>query len=236
MKKICMIYAYYMNPGMLEFQYDTWSSYSDDTKDKIEIILFDDCSPIMMAFGVPRPDNLPNFSLYRMIENVAWGSDACRNRAASITDAEFLFLCDIDHVLPEETLRMLLDECDTFKKNDIITFPRLFVKNMEVIHPGANIFLMRKDTFWAVGGYDEYLLGFYGTDIPFRKRLYENNTKILYRGKVVVYCKDIMPNCDTTTFSRSKDGINKINEKIKEKELLGINDIVTLSKPFEKLI
>ena len=236
MKKICLIYAYYMNPAMLEFQYDTWANYSEEIKSQIEIILFDDCSPISPAFNVPRPDNLPSFSLYRMLENVNWGADACRNRAALIADTEFLFLCDIDHVLPEETLRMLLDECDAFEKNEIITFPRLWVTTMEMIHPGANIYFMRKDTFWSVGGYDEHLLGFYGTDVQFRIRLYENNTKVIYGSKLVVYSKETIPNCDTSTFSRSKEDLIKINEKIKEKELLGINDIIILSKPFEKLI
>lgn len=225
-----------MNPAMLEFQYKNWANYSDEIKPLIEIIVFDDCSPTFPAIEVPLPENLPNFSLYRMLEDVPWGSDACRNRASSITTSEFILLCDIDHVMPEDTLRMLLDDCDGYSDNEIITFPRIRGSNSESIHPGANIYMMRRKTFWEVGGYDEYLLGLYCTDVPFRERLYRNNTKVESKLPLVVYSKDTIPNCDTSTYKRSRDDLRKINERIKEKEARGIKEIVTLSKPFEKLI
>ena len=39
------------------------------------------------------------------------------------------------------------------------------------IHPHSASFLMAKDLFWSIGGYDEALSGHYGTDGEYRRRL-----------------------------------------------------------------
>lgn len=219
---------------MLEHQYSIWSGYSKEIKDRIEIILFDDCSPKDPAFEIPRPEDLPKISIYRMIEDIPWGADACKNRAADITSSEYLLMMDIDHVVPEDVLELLLKECDSYPRGTVVKFKRL--ENGREIVPGPNIYFIKKDLFWKIGGYDEYLLGLYCTDIPYLKRLREHTEEVILKIPIIVYGNDVIENADTTTYTRSKNDKILVEKRLKEKKELGINNIVTLSKPYEKLL
>jgi hypothetical protein len=46
---------------------------------------------------------------------------------------------------------------------------RQLAANSEPYHPHPNSFVMHRDDFWAMGGYDEDFVGFYGSDGNFRK-------------------------------------------------------------------
>jgi hypothetical protein len=74
----------------------------------------------------------------------------------------------MDHVVPEQTLRAVL-----FGQHDpkvVYAFSRR-EHTGEVIAPHSASFLMTREMFWTIGGYDETLSGVYGTDGLYRKRV-----------------------------------------------------------------
>lgn len=200
--------AYYRNPGMLAEQFRVWAGYPDDLKNQIEIVVGDDGSPEPAA-AVPRPDGLPSLRIFRLkdVENPEtppWRQDAIRNRAAFMARGPWLFLTDMDHVLPANSLRALLPLC----KSDLVyTFQRLDAPDMKPkldksgnLHPHPNTFAMTKARYWKVGGYDEEFCGIYGTDGPFKRRLIESGPIVhLPDVPIVRYSRDVIPDASTRT-------------------------------------
>lgn len=192
---VCM--PYYRNPGMLAAQYHVWANYPDDLKAQIEIVIVDDGSP-EPAIDVPRPDGLPALRIFRVLEDKPWNQHGARNIAAHEAEGPWLFLTDMDHVLPGSSLRELLSR--SANAEGVFTFHRLDAPNLTPkrndrgeLHPHVNTFALPKSLYWTVGGYDEALCGFYGTDGYFRKRLFADRSAVhLMDAPVVRYPREVI--------------------------------------------
>jgi glycosyltransferase involved in cell wall biosynthesis len=169
---------FYKNPRMLAEQYRIWTGYPDELKAQIEIVLVDDGSPAgQTALAVSRPAALPPLRIYRVLVDLPWHQHGARNLAAREAVGPWLFLTDMDHVLPTASLAALLhvlsdatpDKVFTFFRRDAVTLKPTRNERGE-LKPHVNTFAMTKGHFWTVGGYDEACVG-YGTDSYFRARL-----------------------------------------------------------------
>lgn len=191
---------YYKNPLMLAEQFHVWSSYPDDLKPHIEILLVDDGSPANVAAStVARPDGLPAFRLYRVLVDIPWHQHGARNLAAKEATGDWLLLTDMDHVLPGDSLRDLLAVLPSAGKTDVFTFNRLDAPKLTptrdqhgALKPHVNTLCMKRDWFWKVGGYDEDCVG-YGTDGYFRNRLNPlSNRRHLAGISVIRYPREVI--------------------------------------------
>ena len=168
--ELSIVFAYYENPQMLKLQWDEMCRYPEDVKARIEIVLVDDASPSNPAAGVDRPEGLPEVSIFRIRQDIPWNQDAARNIGAHEAKAPALLLTDIDHVVPAETLRALLD-------SDVVdgvfyTLGRVKYFGGHQSEPHPNSYLLTKQTYWEIGGHDEDFAGIYGKDFLFRKRAF----------------------------------------------------------------
>lgn len=200
--------AFYRNQGMLAEQYRVWSEYPNDLKAQVQAIVIDDGSP-EPAIDVPRPAGLPALTIGRLADvddpfTPPWRQDAARNRAAHEAEGEWLFLSDMDHVLPEESLRTLLDLCTTGPDVVYTSFLRLDAPDLTpkmkngARHPHPNTYVMSKAQYWHLGGYDERLCGIYGTDGPFRRKVVDQSTVVeLANVPIVRYSRDVIPDAST---------------------------------------
>ena len=166
--EITIVFAYYDNPSMLEFQWQQIARYSKTLRDRIEVIVVDDASPIAPAASVVRPKSLPEHRIYRIAKDIPWNQDAARNIGAHEAISPWLLLTDIDHVVPAETLKGLLnlDKDPTV----LYTLGRTKFFSDDVREPHPNSYVMTRDMYWAIGGHDEDYAGIYGKDYLFRKR------------------------------------------------------------------
>ena len=166
--EISIVFAYYDNPSMLEFQWKQIAQYSSAVRARVEVIVVDDASPITPAVSVGRPQSLPGHRVYRIAKDIPWNQDAARNIGAHEASARWLLLTDIDHVVPEETLQGLLE----MEKDSTVFYTlgrsKLFTDDIHEPHP--NSYVMTRDMYWAIGGHDEDYAGIYGKDYLFRKR------------------------------------------------------------------
>ncbi len=204
--RLTYVYNYYENPLMLAEQYRVWSSYSENLKKRISIILVDDASPCYPAIDVSRPA-LPPISIYRVKVDIPWHQDGARNLGAHEAHDGMLFLCDIDHVLPENSLRNFLHNLEKYNHQMIFfTFPRLDAPDLKPNEkgPGANILALTKKNYWTkMRGYDEDMCGQYGSDGAPRRRLrkYALN-KLLYDCPIIRYERNIIADASTTKWER----------------------------------
>lgn len=222
--------AFYRNQGMLTEQLRVWAGYPDDVKARVEVIIIDDGSP-EAAIDVSRPAGLPTVTIGRLADvadpfTPPWRQDAARNRAAHEAVGTWLFLSDMDHVLPADSLRALLARCDA-GQDVVYSFQRLDAPDLTPkrdargnIHPHPNTYAMRKTRYWSVGGFDEEFCGIYGTDGYWRRQLLDRSTLVhLETVPVVRYSREVIPDASTRVDRNQFRDDGRVRRRLVEKQL-----------------
>lgn len=242
MRLLSFVLPYYENPGMLAHQYGVWASYPANLKDRIEIILVDDGSPTDPAARVARPDGLPPLRIYRVLIDKPWNQHGARNLGAKMAGMPWLFLTDMDHVLPAESLERLMEKRN---RGSVYTFARVDAPDMEPtrspngsLKPHPNTFAMTKDMYWNIGGYDERFCGVYGTDSLFRSRAAANaKMRHLADVPIIRYSREVIPDASTRTLPRKEGRGNAKNLLLRRLiEEGSLNRIETLTFPWERAL
>jgi hypothetical protein len=170
-----LIYPYFNNRRMLEFQVENWNRFDDELRAAVEIIVVDDHSskpalPILERCEVP-------VRAYRLAERFPWNMHQCRNIGAreACTPAEnaWLFMSDIDIVLtPDMARTMLSKQLDPAR---YYTVDLTFQTDPALRDTSKNTLLVKHAAFWKVNGYDLDLTpiggGGYGGARQFMKQL-----------------------------------------------------------------
>jgi hypothetical protein len=168
-KPLTLVLPYYENAVFLqERQIPQWTNYPEPWRAYLSAILVDDGStdhPLDAALSAHYPP-FPIRS-FRIEVDVRWNWLAARNVAMHRAPDGWCLLTDMDHVVPQMTIQRVL-----FGQHDpaiIYGFSRQEWTG-ETIAPHPNSWLMTRAMFWKIGGYDETLSGYYGTDGDYRRR------------------------------------------------------------------
>ena len=234
---ISLVFAYYENPRMLEYQWKTIASYSADVKKRIEIIVVDDGSPNHPAASVPMPHGLPSLAIYRIDRDIPWNQDAARNIGAHESQSRWLILTDIDHLVPEATLSRLfaLDKEDSV----IYTFSRVKVHTGEQREPHPNSYFMAKHLYWQIGGHDEDYAGIYGKDFLFRRRaLSVHREEHLADLCIVRVGSETVADAGTSTISRKNTAMKTLRGYILQllKAMRLWRGVQTLTQSYRRVV
>jgi glycosyltransferase involved in cell wall biosynthesis len=204
-KKITLIHPYYENPRMLEAQQDTWKGFPKRWRDHFRVIVVDDGSKDTPAEDAYEEIGF-EYRLYRINVDVRWNWLACRNLAASEADDDsWLFLTDIDHIVPEQALAYLYEavlDPDCFYTPRRARFPN----RVPIAKDHPNSYIMTRDLYWRIGGYDERFSGVYGTDGMYRRRsLQHAEHVILDRCVTWLHTQAEIDDASTTKYERKTD-------------------------------
>lgn len=172
MRDITIIFPFWNNTSMATIQMGYYSALPADIRSHLHIILVDDCS-------VQRPDvpaDLPfDYREYRILKHRRWDWLICRNLGQAEAQTEWRIMTDIDHIVPEETLRYVMNEALDVQRAHrfsrmTLTSPTDFTQVTPYkLHPDS--WMMTKDAFEKVGGYDERYAGNYGSSGEFTGRV-----------------------------------------------------------------
>jgi hypothetical protein len=182
---------------------------------------------------------LASFRLYRTLVDVRWNWLFCRNLGASEAATDWIFMTDIDHVMPKKTLARLLD-VEKLDPKKAYRMSRVDAPAMTPYKPHPNTWLMTRDLFDKIGGYDERFSGFYGTDGEFRRRVQDtvgSDGIVILRHTMVRYPREVIADASTTTYGRKEDQDRKNVRRI-VMERADIPDWKTkrLTFPYERLV
>lgn len=203
MKSITLILPYYMNPGMFRHQQRVWREYSDDVRARLHVVVVDDGSPQTPAADVVEPTGVASFRLYRTLVDVRWNWLFCRNLGVHVATTDWVLLTDIDHVVPEQTLRALMTEA--LEAKTAYRFSRVDAPHLVPYKPHPNSWFLTRSLFDRIGGYDERFSGFYGTDSEFRERVHRAARAVVLRSDVLIrYPREVLPDASTTTYGRKE--------------------------------
>lgn len=178
-KPVTFVLPYYENKEFLARQIEGWRAYPEELKAYVSAIVVDDGSPepAQLSAELPFP-----IRLFRIEVDVRWNWLAARNIGAYHAPEGWLLLTDMDHVVPAETLRAIVyGEHDN---SAVYAFSRRECTG-EKINPHSASFLMTREMFWKIGGYDERLSGYYGSDGYYRRRLALTTTILVLRDELV---------------------------------------------------
>lgn len=206
---LSLVYPFYANPTMLSEQYRIWAAYPEELKERLEVVVVDDGTPYpeTAAGNVERPAGLPTLRIFRVLKDLPWHQHGARNLGAHVAAGAWLFLSDMDHVLPSESLAVLVPKLNyevvyTFRRLDAPTLAPTMKNDRP--HPHPNTFAMTRRRYWEVGGYDEDCTG-YGTDSFFRSRLFADRQPVhLLDVPIVRYPRQVVPDASTRTLPRKE--------------------------------
>lgn len=235
---ITFIYPYYDNPAMLVHQQQNWLKYSEWIRDELDVIVVDDCSPRWALKDVPV---IFPHRRYRVKVDVRWNWLMCRNLGAlQAHEDSWLFLTDIDHLIPGSTVGALMAKIKegSLNKNYYYLFARKDAPDLTDYKDHPNTYFMHRSLYWKIGGYDEYYSGNYGTDGMYRRRaeIVADGFEKLNGLYVVRYPREVIADASTTTLKR-KEGRNPnlVKRMKKAKEISGDTTPITVSFPWEEI-
>lgn len=160
-------YTYYEEPELLTEQISLWEKYPAD----IEIIVVDDGSSVFPASDILKNISiLPNLKLYKVNEDLGFNSHGCRNLIASVASSDNILFLDIDcQFYPNEIAYL---KTVKYNKDSFYRFGSYSLVSYRYSKTGhVNVFIVNKNTFWEVGGYDESFTGWHYGDREFLNRL-----------------------------------------------------------------
>lgn len=162
---ITLVIPIYSSPSLFVRQLEAIGNYPPE----IKVVIVDD--------GSPRPfvnPNWPDVSLYRVDADIPWNNHGARNLGAHVAETEWLLMTDADHVLSARCARLILRQKLDPGLWYAIEREKITPEGTTRIHPAPNIFLITKQRFWELGGYDEDYCGSYGGDNVFKALMGRN--------------------------------------------------------------
>lgn len=201
-----LVMAYYRNPGMLRKYYDYIDAMPARVKEGLQVIVVDDGSPPEQAAFLPeKPIGVP-VQVYKMLVDIRWNQDACRNVGVKHATTPWVLITDMDHLVTPEAFEQCIH--GDLSPQNAYCFERLTVISFDPYtnipyKPHPNTWFITKAVFDASGGYDERFAGWYGTDADFRDRLRLNTKKICrLDGYILRVPREVIPDASTTTYAR----------------------------------
>lgn len=234
---LTFIYSYFDNPGMLELHLETWKKYEDSVKEKLSIIIVDDCSQKYPAFPILNSKVTGIFTrLYRVKVNIPWNLDGARNLAMKETATDWNLMTDMDRLVPEDSaiaaLTMVTVQGNYYRPNQV------WMNGPSLKRPHPNSFIIHRSDFWACGGYDEDFAGSYGTDGNFRKNLNAVAKEVYVENPYFICCEQVVGDAITQGLPRKDKGsyclsIDHLRKKVMSKPYRAIDPV---RFPWERLL
>lgn len=243
--QLSLIMPYYINREMLRLQYANARKWPSRVRKQVKIILVDDGSPEDPAHLVPRPYGLPDVEIYRVLADKPWHQHGARNIGAHEASSPWLLLTDMDHMLePEPALQLLRmitkghlepSTCYMLDRIEADTRqPTLGRTGQPKPHP--NSFVMTRQLFWQVGGYDERATGVYGTDKLFRARAQSIGTPGHLELPLTRYWRDLVPDASTRTLPRKEGRDAAERQRILAEVQRNPGGRIALAAEYERLV
>jgi glycosyltransferase involved in cell wall biosynthesis len=243
MKLLSYIYTYYESPLMYQRQLQEWSKYPDSIKKEMEIRVVDDCSEQNM---ITKPSVDIDLRVFRITKKIKWNLYAGRNIGADKATGKWFLFSDIDLVVPVSSMEMIWKRLmgGELNENTIYRFTRIDVTTNAEIKPHGFTFLMTRDLFFKIGGYDEEYAGLYYNMCALYfgqiERYYARNYDLFVQLPIplIYYTNGVIPDAskaDTFVKNKLHDDIRRVRIQRRKKEQGREGTVKTLLFPYQEI-
>jgi len=165
---ICL--SFFNQNDMLKFHIETWKNYSDEIKSKVKFSIVDDCSKTHIE-DIISEEMIKgiDIKIYRVHDDLICNIAGVRNLAAKECQTEWMIILDMDTVIPEESIKQIIELAEKNEKDVAYKFNRKVPnkpKHEKNNKPHPAVCLIRKSDYWKAGGCEEDLVGHYGSTDP----------------------------------------------------------------------
>lgn len=223
-----LIVPYYRQPLMLRHQLSAWEEYPP----AVRVILVDDGSPEPAREVIAAHASAglrERVALYRIGVDIPWNRGGARNLGTHVAATDWIVHVDIDHVLPADFARRLIEfdadrrtwyrferyrvgRADETRRKDKIADDVEFGK----IHPHIDSYLCTRDLYWQAGGYNEDFSGCLGGGTDFLKRMERLAPPALVPEPMhlLVFTRSVAEDASDRTLSRDRTAGKALQRKI----------------------
>lgn len=224
--KLTYVTHFYCNQSNVDSVFNLLKQYEKlpyDIKTAVEFVIVDDCSPIEYDIGTFDL----NITWLRINEDIRWNQAGARNLGVTYAKSDKIFITDLDHELPEDTFRFLINHRnpgrnfykiyrESRQDGTLARGKRYNVGERYYGHP--NTFFMSRARFMRFFGFDEDFAGNYGAeDYRFVKyQKYHGSCQHYLPKKVRCYERNV--NRDDSYHSLDRDLSNNTVVDLRKKE------------------
>lgn len=161
---VSIVVNYYNNQKCLEPLLANFKKLTAIAKNFFELVLVDDHShdpPDLRIF-----ENVAGLRVFRVTDDIAWNMPGARNIGALEARNRQIFFSDVDHILEVDQLHAFVKDSERLQLGTRLVSSRK-PQGGRRLHPHVNCFLMYKQDFFKVGGYEELFSGHYGQEDKF---------------------------------------------------------------------
>lgn len=183
---ITLAITYYNAPMMLVEQMREWEKYKGLP---VRVLLIDDGSKDAPAEIILNNCGLDFVDLYKIEEDIYMNAVGARNLAFHIAE-DWVIQLDIDHIMPVDSLERIINQ---FKIPDEYYIPNrkraTKLGTRPLLSRHSDSFVLHRDLFWSVGGYDEDLREYYysGACFLFRQALKRSSAEMVNLEDVYIH-------------------------------------------------
>lgn len=158
MLTICM--AIYGQPKMLAHQLATMEDYPQSVRDNLNLIIVDDHGdPEVTKWDVMHFDSAVNSAqLFRVDSNIPWNQMGARNLAMEHAKGWCLMI-DPDMVFSAGIMTRMLEAQEILQRGQVLKYGLKHKKSGKLDMSSPNTYMIHRDDFFRVGGYDEDFAG-----------------------------------------------------------------------------
>jgi hypothetical protein len=160
MRDLTLIFAIYGQPLMLAHQFAAIRGYPATVLDRLNVVVVDDC-------GTPAVDvrevealavGVKSAKLFRVTQDIPWNQPGARNLAMHHA-AGVCVMIDPDMVISGKTMESMMEVAEKLPRRRVVKFGLRHVSSGRADMSSPNTWLLHRDDFFAVGGYDEDFSG-----------------------------------------------------------------------------
>ena len=199
-------YTYYNSPEVFKSIIDWYEKC--DPYNSFDYTVIDDGSQIHPITEIEVP---PRWRILRIDEDLGWNNEGARNCLMRDTSNEWNLVLDSDWVIDAKNLNGIRYQIARDLRKEPVYLPGNF--GARTIR---NSYLITKDTFWKIGGYDQAFIGYHGVDYSFLRfeNLYDRSD--FFRFERIV--DDVVDPKDKNRFEQVK----RFHKRMEELEELGV--------------
>lgn len=198
-----VIWAVYGQPEIMEKQWESLRRLPPLVKARLELVVVDD-------HGRPEatiPDDIVESfpcQLLRVEKDIPWNQMGARNLGMHVCRSRVAVMLDPDMVPNTLTWDRLLNQARLLRKGTVVKFSLRYLDGRPE-HTSPNTWIITKEDFWEIGGYDEDYAGNKGwSDVQLMHTI-QSRLRVVHRKRLQVdywLDRDGVPNSQVTSLDR----------------------------------